>query len=198
MQNTDDVTSIKGVGDTVASKLLVLGIRTNQDLIEYYPRRYDDYSNLTPIAKTKPGPVSIEATIKQVTGRYVRRGMHITEAVASDPSGSIRLVWFNQPYRANATKVGKSYFISGDFQLSRGRLSLMNAAMELASDFPVNTARIIPIYRETKGLKSAKIRKIVASARSLTEELPENLRPSVVVANKLMSKVDANSGNALP
>jgi len=47
-----------------------------------------------PIEKLKPGLVTIEAVIKQARGRYVRRGLHITEAVASDKSGSVRLVWF--------------------------------------------------------------------------------------------------------
>ncbi len=187
----DPLESLKGIGTAVASKLGVLGIHTVADLIHYYPRRYDDYSNLTPIAKLQPGSVSIEASIKQIRGRYVRRGMHITEAVASDSTGSVRLVWFNQPYREAATKAGKSYFISGNFDMSRGRLALMNPAMELASDFPINTARVIPIYRETRGLKSATIRKIIAAIRTDIEDLPEYLPPSVITQNKLISRAQA-------
>lgn len=186
-----DVSTVKGVGKSVAEKLATLGIYTVEDLINYYPRRYDDYSELTPIVQLQPGAVSIEVSVKQVKGRYVRRGMHITEAIASDDTGSVRLVWFNQPYRAGAIKPGIKYFVSGEFQMSRGRLAIMNPAMELASDFPVNTARIIPIYRETKGIKSATLRKIIAEVRTKIKLLPEHLPQSVIKSNELMGHAEA-------
>jgi len=169
------ITELKGVGEELASKLAILGVRTVGDLIDNYPRRYDDYSNFLPTNQLKPGPVTIQAKIGQVKGRYVRRGMHITEAVASDESGSVRLIWFNQPYRAGAIKHGADYFIAGEYQLGRGRFSILNPSVELVSDFPVNTARIIPIYRETKGLKSAQIRKLVREAIQNISDLPEHL-----------------------
>src|SRR5690606_18877136 len=120
-------------------------------------------------------------------GRYVRRGMHITEAVASDETGSVRLVWFNQPYRAAALKHDTEYFISGEFALKSQRLSIMNPSAELVGDFPVNTARIVPIYRETKGLKSTQIRKIVRSCIDLIHRLPETLPPDIIKRQKIIS-----------
>jgi ATP-dependent DNA helicase RecG len=185
MALSDPVTGIKGVGDELARKLATLGIQTINDLIDYYPRRYEDYSNLTPIGELRPGVVSLKARISSVTGRYVRRGMHITEAIASDESGSVRLVWFNQPYRAGAIKPGIDYFISGDYQLRRSRFSILNPSVELVSDFPVNTARIIPVYRVTKGLKSAQVRKIVREAIMQIKELPEHLPDWVLKDNGL-------------
>lgn len=148
----------------MAKKLAILGVHTVGELIEYYPRRYEDYSNLIKGKDLRPGPVTIEAVISSITGRYVRRGMHITEAIASDDTASVRLVWFNQPYRAGAIKRGQKYYIAGDYQLRRNRFSILNPSVELVSDFPVNTARIIPVYRETKGLKSSQIRKLVRQA----------------------------------
>lgn len=161
------------------------------DLIDFYPRRYDDYSHVQPIAHIKPGVVTIKADIKQVKGRYVRRGMHITEAVASDDSGSVRLVWFNQPYRAAAIKHNTQYFVSGQFELSYQRLSIMNPSMELVSEFPVNTARIVPIYRETKTTKSAEIRRMLRSAAPIIQALPETLPSWLVKEQKLMTCSDA-------
>lgn len=198
MKLNEPVTVLKGVGESVANKFAGLGITTVDDLIHYYPRRYDDYSNLSSISSLKPGPISIEIVIKQVTGRYVRRGMHITEAVGSDETGSVRLVWFNQPYRANAIKIDKPYYVSGTFEMSRGRLAVMNPSMELASDFPVNTARIIPVYRETKGLKSTVIRKVIAGARGYLESLSENLPESVVEQNDLMPRNEATLAMHFP
>lgn len=186
MQLSSPITELKGVGEELAKKLAILGVKTIGGLIEDYPRRYEDYSNVAVLEKIRPGAVTIEAKISQVTGRYVRRAMHITEAIASDKTGSIRLVWFNQPYRAAAIKHGQDYFISGEYALRRGRFSIANPSVELVSDFPVNTARIIPIYRETKGLKSFQIRKLVREASDIVKEMPEHLPGWLLKEHKLM------------
>jgi ATP-dependent DNA helicase RecG len=104
---SDKVIELKGVGDELAKKLAQLGIYTIGDLIENFPRRYEDYSHIMKIKSLRPGPVTIKAKISSVAGRYVRRGIHITEAIASDDTASVRLVWFNQPYRAGAIKHGR-------------------------------------------------------------------------------------------
>lgn len=188
----DPIDTVKGVGPAVAEKLRVLGIKTVGDIIHYYPRRYDDYSHLSTTANIKPGNVvTVRVVVKQATGRYARRGLHITEAVASDESGSIRLIWFNQPYRAGAIKPGEVYFVSGSFELSRGRLAIMNPSMELASSFPINTARIVPMYRETKGLKSAQIRKIISGLRDEIASLGEVLPAQTIKNAALMPYSEA-------
>ncbi len=191
MRLSDPVTVIKGVGDELAKKFGLLGIETIDDLILNYPRRYDDYSEVQPIVGIKPGTVTIRAQIKQARGRYVRRGMHVTEAVASDETGSVRLVWFNQPYRQTALKSGEDYYISGKFELSRQRLAIMNPSVELVSEFPVNTARIVPIYRETKGLKSAQLRKALRQVVPLAEKLPETLPTWLLKDQQLMARAQA-------
>src|SRR5205823_5295649 len=140
-------------GPEVAAKLKILGIENIGDLIGYFPRKYEDYSKITPIKDIRPGLVTLEAHISSANGRYVRRGMHVTEALASDGTGSVRLVWFNQPYRAAGIRAGQRYFITGEYSLRRGSFSIISPSCELASDFPLNTARIVPVYRETKGLK---------------------------------------------
>lgn len=171
------ITSLKGVGDELAKKFAILGVSLVGDLIGLLPRRYEDYSNLTPLTKIRPGLVTIQANIEGINTRYVRRGMHITEAVARQDGEAVRLVWFNQPYRGASIKPGQPYYISGQFELSRQRFAIMNPSIELVSDFPINTARIVPVYRQTKGLTSKQIRKAVAQAvpqmRKLSETLPE-------------------------
>ena len=185
------LSQLKGVGEQLAGKFAGLGLQTVADLIDYYPRRYDDYSAVVPVAKLKPGPVTIKAVIKQAKGRYVRRGLHITEAIASDDTSSVRLVWFNQPYRAAALKPDHEYYISGTYELSYRRFSIMNPAMELVSDFPVNTARIVPIYRETKGLTSRQIRLAMAQAVPLIMNLPESLPAWLIKERQLTSYAEA-------
>ncbi len=191
MTGSDSVLSIKGVGPEVAKKLRILGITTISELLLHYPRRYEDYSNVSPIQNIKPGQVTIKAVIKQIKGRYVRRGMHITEAVASDDTSSVRVIWFNQPYRENAMRPGQEYFISGELGLSHQRMSITNPAVELVSDFPVSTARIVPVYRETKGLKSAQIRKYIKACSRLINGQAETLPSWILASHALMSRSDA-------
>jgi ATP-dependent DNA helicase RecG len=191
MTLSDPVSEIKGVGPALAEKYRSVGIKAVADLIDYYPRRFDDYSHIESISSISPGTVTIKAVIKQVKGRYVRRGLHITEAVASDKGGSVRLVWFNQPYRAAATKLDSEYFISGNFELSNRRLAIMNPSMELVSDFPISTARIVPIYKEAKGLKSLQIRRSLAAVAPMINKLPETLPAWLVKNHKLMKRSEA-------
>ncbi|MCX6727790.1 MAG: ATP-dependent DNA helicase RecG [Candidatus Saccharibacteria bacterium] len=191
MEEIIPLTSVKGVGPAVARLFAMIGVSTVEDLVLNFPRRYDDYSVVTKITELRPGPVTIRGQIEKITGRYVRRGMHVTEAVARDGDQSVRLVWFNQPYRATAMKPGATYFISGLFELSFQKFAIMNPSTELESDFPVNTARIVPIYRETKGLKSTQIRRVVKeclpSIRATTETLPH----WIVEKHGLMSRAEA-------
>lgn len=179
------------MGEEQAKKFALLGVKTIKDLLNYFPRRYDDYSSVMLIKRLRPGFVTIEAVIKQARGRYARRGLHVTEAVASDETGSTRLVWFNQPYRAAALKPGQRYFISGQYELSRGRFAIMNPSVERVSDLPLNTARILAVYRETKGLTSRQIRSAVAAARPLSQKIRETLPAWLVEEHRLLGRAAA-------
>ncbi len=188
---SEDISTLKGVGETIAKKLQSMGLHTVHDLLFNFPKRYEDYSVITPINKLRPGQVTIQAKLNSVNARYVRRGLHITEAVVSDNTSSVRLVWFNQPYRAKAIKKDSEYFISGNFEMSGRRLGIMNPSMELVSNLPASTARIVPIYRETKGLKSHTIRKVMNQLVEQLADLPEVIPTKIVTDNNLMSFSEA-------
>lgn len=180
------LTELKGVGPALAKSLGVIGVHSVHDMLHYFPRSYHDYTKITPIASLRPGMVTIQAVIKQAKGRYVRRGMHITEAVASDDSGSIRLVWFNQPYRAGGLKNDKEYFITGKLEFRAGRFAIISPGIELVSDMPVHTARIVPAYRESKGVGARTIRKVMAEAVKHTSLLPTLLPQEFVKKYQLL------------
>lgn len=191
MNDKTQISQLRGVGPETAKKLRSLGINSVAELIDYYPRRYDDYSEVLPIKEIKPGAVTIQASIKQVSSRYVRRGMHITEAVASDATDSVRLIWFNQPYRQNALKTNEPYYISGQYELRRQRFSIQNPSVELVSNFPISTARIIPIYKETKGLSSLQIRRLVREVLPFMASQPETLPEWLLREHGLLGRAEA-------
>ena len=191
MELQQPVTYLKGVGPELAKKFAKLGVTTVFDLADNLPRRYDDFSQHSSIKDLQPGAVTIKAQIESARGHYVRRGMHITEAIASDGTGSVRLVWFNQSYREQALRRGMEYYISGTFGLSRQRFVINNPNMELVKDFPVNTARIVPVYRETKGLTSKQIRAALAQIVPAIAKLPETLPGWIINEYSLASRAES-------
>ncbi len=191
MNTSDSVEVISGIGPAVAKKLKTLGIETVEDLLNYYPRRYNDFSNLQSISKIRPGEVTIKGVFKQVKGRHVRGRLHITEAVLSDETSSVRVVWFNQPYRAAAIKTDEEYFVSGSLDLRRGRFAITNPSCELVSAFPVNTARIVPVYAEKKDIKSTELRKALRNVFQAKPEVPSALPKDIEKSEKLLDKSTA-------
>src|SRR5688572_2183507 len=184
---TSPVSRVKGVGTAIAEKLDVLGIKTVEDLLYFFPRRYEDYSQVTPIANLGPGNVSIKAVVESVTGRHINRRLHVTEAVLSDGTAKTRAVWFNQRYRAEQLSKGTEYYFSGTYDLQRNRYVLQNPAAEQAKTMGVSTARIVPVYPETAGFKSHQIRKLIRELLPLMQMLPETLPKDVITREKLLS-----------
>lgn len=182
---------VKGIGERTAKLLAKLSVETVEDLIYHFPRRYEDYSQLVKIKNIKPGSLTLKVKVQSVYKRYARRGLHITEALVSDNTGSLKIIWFNQPYRAAALKKDKAYFVAGEYSYQGDRYQIVNPSMELVSAFPKNTARIVPVYPETKGLKSHQIRKFIGELAPLIKSLPESLPEFVVSDNHLMHRAAA-------
>ena len=82
---------------------------------------------LTNIVGLRPGKVHLHGQFRQASGRYVRQGMHVTEAIFTDSSGSVRVVWFNQPYKAASLRRETDYELRGTYSLNRGRFQISNA-----------------------------------------------------------------------
>lgn len=181
---------IKGVGPKTGEQMTAAGLETVNDLINFLPRTYEDFSQVTPIADLRPGKVTIRAKCENATTKFVRRGMRVTTATLVDESGKVQALWFNQPYREKQIKSGEFYF-SGEFGLNRDRYQLSNPSVEAVKDLPVQTGRILPIYPKRQGLKPSLTRKILNELRPLITMLPETLPDEIVKREKLISHADA-------
>ena len=183
---------IKGVGPKTAESFAAAQLFTVNDLVTFWPRTHEDFSHVTAIDALAPGKVTIKARCEKVTTRRVRRGMTVTTAVLADHSGKLNTVWFNQPYRATQLKnPDDEFFFSGVFEFNYNKYQLTNPSVEKVGDMPVQTDRILPVYRAVKGLKSQVVRKILAELRPLMSFLPETLPNDTVQKYKLMSYADA-------
>jgi ATP-dependent DNA helicase RecG len=190
MRESDPLESIRGIGESVAKKFAKLDVYTVGDLINYFPKKYLDYSNISKISKINPGDVTIKANIKQVTSRYFR-GLHITSAIASDETGSVRITWFNQRYRAKAILKNGEYFISGKFGFNKSWLGFVNPNIEQTGINQISTARIVPMYKETKGLSSTQIRKFINNILNINVHVNDILPKHILISENLISRLDA-------
>ncbi|MEK7620898.1 MAG: ATP-dependent DNA helicase RecG [Patescibacteria group bacterium] len=184
--------NIKGVGAKTAGSLSKADLYTVQDLIEFFPRGYEDYSKTTAIGTIKPGKVTLRAKVEHLNTRRVRRGLHITEATLADDSGKVAAVWFNQPYRADQLRKEKGeWLISGEFGLNGHKYQVTNPSVEKVEGKHVSAGRIVPIYRSVAGLKSHVVRKILTELRPAIVMLDEILPPTIVAEQNLISRADA-------
>lgn len=198
MTLTTPVASIKGVGPVTAQKLQAANIYTAEDLVLFLPRKYEDFSQVAAIANIRPGKVTVKGIVSAIRTRRVRRGLHITEASITDETGKVAVVWFNQPYRAAQLKSDEPFCMSGEFSLQNNKYQLINPSVEKAASVHVNTDRIVPIYREVKGLKSHTVRALVAELRPFITMLPESLPETVRRSQQLISYADAVLGLHFP
>lgn len=182
---------IKGVGPKTAEQLAAAGLHTVRDLIHFLPRKHEDFSSVVSIAHIQPGKVSVRGTFSGVSTKQVRRGMSVTQAVLSDGSAKVPVVWFNQGYRAEQLKGGGEWLVSGEFGLQRQRYQIVNPSVELVKEMAVSGGRILPVYPAVRGLKSQLVRKILIELRPVIMGLPETLPREVIERESLMSRGDA-------
>jgi len=164
-----------------------IDIKTAGDLLRHFPSRYEDFSKVYAIDDLEPGQqATIRATIQDITLRRTRRGFSIVEAMLEDGSGTIRAVWFNQPYIMQTLHPEHGANFAGKVSLSdENELYLNSPAYEMVhenvEDQEMNhTARLVPIYPETRGLTSRGIRFAIRTVFRknpiLKEWIPESIR----------------------
>jgi ATP-dependent DNA helicase RecG len=189
---------VKGVGAKTADQFRQAGLETVDDLINFLPRTHEDFSDIVNIADIHPGKKTIKARCEKIATRPVRRGLRITTATLADETGKLQAVWFNQPYRETQLKSGDEFYFSGEFEFNYNRYQLTNPSAEKTSDMPVQTDRLLPVYRAIKGLKSQLVRKILAELKPLITMLPETLPPEIIRDEGLASRSEALLGMHFP
>jgi len=160
-------------------------MHTLGDMLYYYPRRYDDYSQLKPIKNLFYGEqVTVIGTVQTVHTRPIRGGKaSIVETVISDGTGGIRLSFFNQPWMANRHKPGEAISVSGKIDQYLGRLVMNNPDTESVDIENLNTNRIVPVYALTERVTQKWLRKVMKQvveywSPNVVDALPESVRSS--------------------
>jgi ATP-dependent DNA helicase RecG len=159
------LTVLTGVGKVMADKYESVGVKTLGDLLYYFPRRYDDYSQLKPINRLQYGDeLTIIATVQSyLTTQLKNRNMSRIEVVVSDGTGFLRLVFFRggdtAHYLENRFQRGSQLVVSGKVEMYLGRLQMANPDFEPLEKTHLNTNGIIPVYPLTAGLTQNEVRR---------------------------------------
>jgi ATP-dependent DNA helicase RecG len=163
--------------------LTSLGIQTVDDLLKYYPRAYADNSTYTKILDMKLDETNtVLGSIKSLHTIKTRTGKKLTKGVFQDETGSIEVVWFNQPHLQHYLPRNKEIVLSGKLKMTAGRLAFQSPSHEILNKYQeqVHTGRIVPVYPETEGLSSKwlreKINPLIDDWVKLYEEyMPEEI-----------------------
>ena len=171
---------------------------TVEDLLFYFPFRYEDYSTVLDIAKLQNGQeVTIRGKIELLNAkRSSRQRKIVTEALISDGSEQLRLVWFGQPFISKTLHVGDELYFSGKVKSDMFGLQMVSPSYERVRNGEpsqtagrrgtgngtntINTARILPIYSLTAGITQKQLRFLISQVVHVIDEIvdwvPEDVR----------------------
>lgn len=176
------ITVVKGISTGFASSFGKMGVKTVRDLLYFFPHRHLDYSQLKFISQLVEGEEqTIVANIWQAQETRPG-GRRSTEAIVGDETGNIRVVWFNQPYLAKKLTTNARIMLSGRVSLFKSRHVFLSPEWELMEGQDlVHTARLVPVYPLTHGLRPRQVRRLIKNfidrwAPQVHDFLPEGLR----------------------
>ncbi len=170
-------------GTTTVKKFKALGLENIQDLLFYFPWRYDDYRQTKKIADLEVGEtINLVGTIELIQNkRSFKRRKYITEALISDDSGQLKVVWFNQAFLTKNLQAGEQISLAGKISEHYGQVAMIAPQYEkLRPTDLINTQGLVPVYSLSAGLHQKQlryfIRQILPLADKVADWLPSDIR----------------------
>lgn len=159
------IAKLSGIGPKRAELFNKLGIKSIGDLINFYPRTYEDWSTVEKIENLQYGGVfCIKAILgTPISDVRISGGRIISKGMVYDDTGSIQIVYFNNKYISSMLKGGKEYFFFGKITTDTFGAQMVAPTFSPASE----GMRIHPVYKQTAGLVSKTISNAVKQALSL-------------------------------
>ncbi len=170
---------LKGVGEKRAQQFNKLGVYSIDALLHFYPRAYEDWSNIVSIRNAPfDEKCCIKATVTyNPTSRRARSGIMLFETLVTDGTGLMQILIFNNKYAAQKLKEGGEYLFFGKVNEDSGRRTMHSPDIETAQ----GGKRIRPIYKKTQGMTSKYIETCVGNAlriygSAISDNLPQYIR----------------------
>lgn len=175
---------IKRLSKKVVFKLEKRGIKNLKDLFFYFPYKYHDFTKIKKIKDLKinePSLISGKITNLKIF-RSPRGKMFILQGIISDETGSIKIIWFNQPYLFKELKDEPEIIAYGKLSLTQGNLNFQPQKFSRLDKKKSILGKIVPVYKEIEGLRSSYLEKIILSflkeyeIENLEDPLPEFIK----------------------
>lgn len=181
MKYCDSVRRIKGVGEKAEACFHKLNIWEVGDLLEHYPRDYDEFHDVVPVKELEEGKkMAVEGVLRRKPSVKNTSRMKIITAFFEDSTGVVQATWFNMPFLVSRLRMGTRYLLRGKIGRLNGKLVLEQPKMYSKNEFYKNVGKMLPIYPLTAGLTNNQVTKAVQAALSecegLTEFLPAEIR----------------------
>ena len=196
MDQNSSIKEIRGIGDALASLFEKLNIFTIKDLLFHIPYKYQDTSDVSSIEDfLTQGKGTFIAEIVSVKTFYTRFKKQITTVKVKDDTGSLSLIYFNQPYLSKTLLIGELYLFNAQVTEKAGKRNIYNPKIEkLKDDVSQQThlGKLISVYSETKGLSSRVLRtKIKELKTEIKAIIPEPLDNRILTQNSLLTLSEA-------
>ncbi len=189
MTPDDPVSALPGVHSSRIRILQENGFATLRDLLLFFPYRYEDRRHPVPIAELGShldGPALVRGKVISANAKITpRKRMSLFEAILSDGSSAVKLVWFNQPFLKDQIHYGDRISLYGLPKVSPyGSLVIESADWELSEG--EDEGAIVPIYSKVGTIAPKTFRKIMSAALDaalpqLADTMPPALRKELGV-----------------
>lgn len=184
---------LKGVGPSRAVKLNKLGIYTIENLLDYFPVKYEDRRIVKKISEvTDNTKVLLRIKIYDCPIKSrIRKNMTIIKAVAKDETGFISLTFFNRDHLIDKLNNDDCYYVFGVVKTDYGKFEMTNPEIESVVD-DNKAGKIMPIYGLTYNLNNNELTKIIKSALEMYYKEIEDIIPNEIrIQYKLISRKNA-------
>lgn len=184
------IEEINAVAKKISPKLKKLGVERVEELLGYWPFRWEDWSRVKKIAEVEANTTAtIKGQIELIQNKRSEwKKRLITEAIIDDEGEKIKAVWFHQPYLVKNLSQGDWVYLSGKVELRSDGLQFIHPQYERLSRYKqgtMHTARIVPIYPLTRSLTAKQLRYVMSQAIKLAERAKEWLPQEILTKNSL-------------
>lgn len=181
MELNESIRTIKGIGEKSEKLFNKLGINTVEELLSFYPREYDIFGSIEPVAGASEGKtIIVEVSLTARPQLLKRKNLNIIQCRVRDASGSIMVAWFNMQFLMKTLHMGTKYILRGSVVNRNGMLEIRQPKILSRQEYANMTGKLQPVYPLTAGLTNNAVAKAVAGALSAAnlngDYLPVDIR----------------------
>lgn len=185
--------NLKSLTVKETEKIRSLNINTLHDLLYYFPRAYDDRTNIKKIEELRGDEyVVLKVQFLAVSTPYIPGRLKMTKARATDGTGVIDVVWFQMPYLAKSLKIGEDYILIGHVKRGYNFQMTNPEYKKVSNQIEMEKGEILPVYSTVKNFAQNSLRKVLKkNIISNRKYFCENIPDEIIKKYKIMDRQTA-------